>query len=80
MNESASQSAVEMAAELQRLRQEVGLLRAAAAAAAGGGADAAADDGGGGGAAGDLQVALDISRQLEQRNAHLQEQIGRMRQ
>lgn len=68
VNESASQSAVEMQAELQRLRAEVAMLRAAGSAGGCGGGD-------------DVQrQALAVNAQLEERVGHLQEQLGRLRQ
>ena len=75
VNEDVSQSAVDMQAELLRLRQEVAVLRQAVSSAGGG------DSGcGGGGSAEDLGQALALNGQLEERVAHLQEQLGRMRQ
>ena len=65
VNEDRSQSAVEMAAELARLRQV--LL----------GAAAAAGSGAGGGGSGDW---LAVNAQLEERCQHLQGQLGRLRQ
>jgi hypothetical protein len=68
VNEDRSQSAVEMAAELARLRQEVAVLLGAAAAAG---------SGAGGGGSGDW---LAVNAQLEERCQHLQGQLGRLRQ
>jgi hypothetical protein len=68
VNEDRSQSALEMAAELARLRQEVSVLLGAAAAAGSGAA---------GGGSGDWLV---VNAQLEERCQHLQEQLGRLRQ
>lgn len=55
---------------LQRLRQEVALLRAA---------QQECGDGGSGGEP-DVQQALALNEELEERLAHLQEQLGRLRQ
>jgi hypothetical protein len=68
VNEDRSQSAVEMAAELARLRQEVAVLLGAAAAAG---------SGAGGGGSGDW---LAVNAQLEERCQHLQGQLGRLGQ
>ena len=68
VNEDRSQSAVEMAAELARLRQQVAVLLGAAAAGG--------SDGGGGG--GDDWLA--VNAQLEERCQHLQEQLARLSQ
>ena len=69
VNEDVSQSAVEMAAELQRLRHEVAMLRSLQASA-----------GSSSGTAGGLEAVLEANAQLEARSQHLQEQLARLRQ
>lgn len=69
VNEDVSQSAVEMAAELQRLRREVAMLRGLANSSSGG------SDG-----STELRQALVVNEQLEDSNKHLQQQLGRLRQ
>lgn len=70
VNENVSQSAVEMASELLRLRQEVTMLRGLAAHS----------DGGSRPGGEELTQALALNRQLESSNEHLKQQLGRLRQ
>jgi kinesin family protein 15 len=65
-NEDVSQSAVEMAAELARLRQEVAMLRSLAGSGKAGGDE--------------LQQALSLNAQLEDGQKRLKEQVGRLRE
>lgn len=72
INEDVSMSAVEMSAEIARLRAEVAVLRGAQAA---GGGPANTSDGGG-----NLAAALALNEELEARMRQQQEQLGRLRQ
>ena len=67
VNEDTSLSAVELAAEVQRLKKEVAVLRALQAAAPGAAAE------------GELAEALEMGRDAQARADGLQEQLGRVR-
>lgn len=67
VNEDVSQSAVDMAAELQRLRQEVAMLRSLQTTSPGG-------------SSAELQQALAVNAELEGRLKHLEGRCAELRQ